>query len=130
MIYISFLLENFSNRKYYDDLSQGGQGRMYLVLLAYCIISFFWTRKTLASEYNIWQWVLSWIIDFLILPLSVLLVILYHNHSSLPGLRNLSSVENFLLIWILMAFKHIFFNIAKGNLSFGSGNKRKSNSVN
>lgn len=119
--YIYFIIQRFSKQKYIDSLTLSGQGVEYLLLLIYCIISFFLTRRTLLSDNKtgILYWLLNWLIDFIIPPLSVLIMVLYHNHSTIPDVKNLSSVENFFLVWFLMAIKHVFFHIANGNLSFG-----------
>lgn len=126
-IYIYSIIQGFSTRKYIDNLTMSGQGFEYLMLLVYCIVSFFWTRRTLLSnnKTSLFFWLLNWVIDFIVPPLSVLIMVLYHNRSSVHDLKNLSLVENFLLVWFLVAIKHVFFHIANGNLSFGKSINKK-----
>lgn len=121
-IYIYSIIQNFSNQKYIDDLTVGGQGFRYLVLLIYCFVSFFWTKRTFLPKpkTRLLYWILNWVIDFMILPLSVLFLVLYHNHSAVSDMKNLSSVENVFLIWLLLATKHIIFHIVNRNISLGS----------
>lgn len=130
-IYIYSIIQGFSTRKYIDNLTMSGQGFEYLMLLIYCIVSFFWTRRTLLSNNKIGLlfWIVNWIVDFVIPPLSVLIVVLYHNYSSVPDIKNLSLVENFFLMWLLLAIKHVFFHIANGNLSFGKRINKNSSAI-
>ena len=124
-IYIYSIIQGLSKRNYIDNLTISGQGFEYLTLLIYCMVSFFWTRRTLLSnnKAGLLFWLLNLIIDFIIPPLSVLFMVLYHNYSSIPDMKNLSLVENFFLMWVLLGIKHVFFHIANGNLSFGKRKK-------
>lgn len=117
--YIYSIIQGFSRRKYIDDLTMSGQGPEYLMLLVYCVVAFIWTRRTSLSNNTTGFWLINWLIDFMIPPLSVLIMVLYHNRSSVPDMKNISLVENFFLVWFLLAIKHVFFHIANGNLTLG-----------
>ena len=127
-VYFNTILQKFSNRRYLDDLTLSGQGVQYLILLAYSILSFFWTRRTLLSvkKTRLTFWIINWIIDVLILPLSVLIMVLYYNYTSVYDTKNVSSIENFFLIWFLLAIKHVSFQIAHGNIAFSKKAKHRS----
>ena len=127
-VYFNTILQKFSNRRYLDDLALSGQGVQYLILLAYCILSFFWTRRTLLSikKTRLAFWIINWLIDVLILPLSVLIMVLYYNYTNVYDTKKLSSIENFFLIWFLLAIKHVSFQIAHGNITFGKNAKHRS----
>jgi hypothetical protein len=70
-IFIYSIIQDFSRGEYIDNLTMSGQGFEYLMLLVYCIISFFWTRRTLLSnnKTGLLFWLLNWVLDFIIPPL-------------------------------------------------------------
>lgn len=124
---IHTIIQIFSKREYIDDFTMREQGEKNLLLLAYSILCFFWTRKTSLSvnKGGFVFWSLNWILDIIILPLSVLIMVLYYNHIEVPNMKNLSNLENVSLVGFLLAIKHVFFDIANGNLSLGPKITRK-----
>lgn len=125
-IYIDFIIQNISNQHYIDDLTMREKGFGNLALFVYSIISFSWLkRSSVSNNKGALFWLLNWIIDLLISPVSVLIMVLYHNSKSELELKNLSSVENFFLMWLLLGVKLIVFHIRSGNISVGDKFKPK-----
>jgi len=107
-VFLSFIVETFSKIKYNDDFTESSQAANYMVLLVYAVVSFYWNRKTLIriGKRTIQMWIVNWVLDCFIVPLSMLIMVLYNNVTR-TTMANLSSVENMFLMGLLMWFKHI-----------------------
>jgi len=112
-LYIEFILKYFSRIRYNDDLSYEALGAKHVVLLAYVVVSLFWNRRTLRAIGNstILMWVINGLIDYLCIPLGVLIMVVCLNTTK-TELANLSLIENMFLMWGLMAIKHILLRVS------------------
>lgn len=126
-IYINLILQFFPDRSYSDDVTTSGEGFWFLMLLVYCIVSFFGTRRTSLSvnKTGLAFWTINWIIDFIIHPLSVLIMAILHNRGTISDIKPISSIENFLLVWFLLVIKHLCVHIMNGRLSLGAAIKKR-----
>jgi hypothetical protein len=79
----------------------------------YCAVCFFWMEKTVKLTKNGRPgiWFLSWTVDIAIIPVSVLLVVLWHNYMRIGETIEKSTIENFFLVWLLLNTKHIIFRM-------------------
>jgi len=119
--YLDSLLECVSNKKYLGDSLYENNVYLYLLYLVFSIASFFWTKRTLVfNNKSIFSyWIGSWVIDFAIPFISILIMLLYHNYYYVGDSVNISSIENPFLMCSLLAFKHVLFQILNGNIFFG-----------
>ena len=121
--YLMFIVKNFSKIRYNDDLTDGLDAANHMVLMAYVVVSLYWNKKTLAAigSSTRLMWVINGAIDYLLLPLGVLIMVLYNNTKI--TLTNLSSVENMALMFALIGIKHIVIYFKTGLLIIGHKQK-------
>jgi hypothetical protein len=106
-IYTEFFISKFSKIRYNDDVTMNPSSANNFVLLGCCFLSFFLNRQALKilGKHSLVAWLLYGLIDFLLIPFSVLLMVLYNNTKL--GIVNLSSVENMFLMLTLLVSKQL-----------------------
>jgi hypothetical protein len=112
--YIELIVGHLAKLHYTDDLTFMGDRSSYVILFIYSIVAFFWTERTLniIQRRNAFFWVINLGLDYILIPLSVLVMVLFHNQKYMTGtVLDLSLIENFFLIWVFMAVKHLAFRI-------------------
>lgn len=112
-IYMDWVLQSIAKLRYRDDFSLGMEKTHAILLSIYYCICYFWMRKTMVFKKSESKklWLLGFVIDVAILPFSVLLVVWWHNIFRLGDNVDISTIENFLLVWILLNAKHIIFRL-------------------
>lgn len=115
-VYFDFLLQKFSKITYIDDMSFDRTGVYNMQMAIFCLLSFFSNYKILQviGKKSTFSLTLSWTIDLLFAPLSVLIMILYNNFKVVT--LNVSKIENVYLMWLLLALKNLIILMVENKL--------------
>lgn len=114
---VSLLIENFSKIRYIDNISSITIN-INLVMLFFCIMSYLLTKLVLSKNKNKVLWYISWLLDLVILLISIFSLVLINNNENSFNELNLTEIVDLRLTFLLIIVKNIIIHLYNNEFKF------------